>query len=119
MAGFYGMRLVIQNLFLMKKADGYIWEYPGFPSLVVPYGQTNDFFYSGHMGGSFIATLEWGMNGYRSMSIFGILTMIVTFWLMVFCQAHFLIDMFAGVIIAHWCFSFATKYSPYFDRVIC
>lgn len=43
----------------MKKPAGYIWEYPGFPSLVVPYGPTNDFFYSGHMGGSLISTLEW------------------------------------------------------------
>ena len=59
MAAFYGIRMVIQNVFLMKKPAGYIWEYPGFPSLVVPYGPTNDFFYSGHMGGSVISTLEW------------------------------------------------------------
>ena len=85
MAGFYGIRLVIQNLFLMKKPDGYIWEYPGFPSLVVPYGATNDFFYSGHMGGSLIATLEWAQYGKKYVVIFGFVTMFLTFWLLIFC----------------------------------
>jgi len=35
----------------MEKPSGYIWHYPGFPSLVVPYAATNDFFFSGHVGG--------------------------------------------------------------------
>jgi len=48
---FYFTRMVVQKIFLMKFPEGYIWEYPGFPSLTVPYGRTNDFFYSGHIGG--------------------------------------------------------------------
>lgn len=58
----------------MKIPQGEIWEYPGFPSLVVPYGPTNDFFYSGHMGGALISTLEWWKNKKNYMVYFGIIT---------------------------------------------
>jgi hypothetical protein len=59
----------------MNYAPGFIWKYPGFPSLVVPYQPTNDYFFSGHMGGALIATLEWKKNGYKSMMYLGIATM--------------------------------------------
>lgn len=49
---FYLLRMLVQKLFLMRYPEGYLWDYPGFPSLVVPYGKTNDFFYSGHIGGA-------------------------------------------------------------------
>ena len=59
MIGVYGLRIIVQNTFLMEKPTGYIWEYPGFPSLVVPYGATNDFFFSGHVAGQVISILEF------------------------------------------------------------
>ena len=31
----------------MRYPEGFYWEYPGFPSFVVPYGRTSDFFFSG------------------------------------------------------------------------
>lgn len=31
---FYGLRIIIQKTFIMEYPKGYIWEYPGFPSLV-------------------------------------------------------------------------------------
>ena len=51
--------MAIQNIFLMRFPDGYAWDYPGFPSLTVPYPKTNDFFYSGHVGGALLAGLEY------------------------------------------------------------
>lgn len=119
LAGFYGFWMIVQNLFLMKKPPGYLWEYPGFPSLVVPYDPTNDFFYSGHIGGSLITVLEWKEQGYWSMVIFGIVSIVVTFWLLVIAHVHFLCDIVAGFFIGHYMFIFAKMYAPYFDRVIC
>ena len=31
----------------MKYPDGYYWEYPGFPSFIVLYEKSSDFFFSG------------------------------------------------------------------------
>jgi hypothetical protein len=43
------MRQLCQTAISMPKPDGLIWHYPGFPSLVVTYGASSDFFFSGHM----------------------------------------------------------------------
>ncbi len=32
----------------MTFPEGFYWDTPGFPSLVVPYGRTSDFFFSGN-----------------------------------------------------------------------
>ena len=48
---FYTVRFLIQFLAVLQfPKEGYIWDYPGWPALFVPYGQTPDFFYSGHTG---------------------------------------------------------------------
>lgn len=56
---FYALRFIMQKIFFMRFPDGYMWNYPGFPSLVVPYGATNDFFFSGHVGCATIFMLEY------------------------------------------------------------
>ena len=56
---FYVTRFLFQHIFLLKVPDNYIFRYPGFPSLFVPYDKTTDFFFSGHVGGSLIATMEF------------------------------------------------------------
>jgi hypothetical protein len=47
---FYFFRTTLQNFFTMEKDPEFYFEFPGFPSMVIAYGSTNDFFYSGHVG---------------------------------------------------------------------
>ena len=47
---FYSVRAIIQQIFLVEIPEGYNWAYPGVLSIFVPYGETSDFFYSGHVG---------------------------------------------------------------------
>lgn len=56
---FYITRAILQLLFRIPKPDGLLWPYPGFPSIVVPYGSSSDFFYSGHVGFLTILSLQW------------------------------------------------------------
>jgi hypothetical protein len=71
---FYGCRAIIQNLFAMAYPEGYLWDYPGIYSLTVPYGSTNDFFYSGHVGCCIICALEYWAIGWKKMSYFSFIT---------------------------------------------
>jgi len=73
---FYSFRGVVQSMWLMSKAPGYNWGYPGFMSIFVGYGTTTDFFYSGHVGICMIHYLEFRSNGMEYMAIFSILSMI-------------------------------------------
>ena len=47
---FYGVRAIVQANFRMRFPEGGIWDFPGIPSLTVPYGLTRDFYFSGHCG---------------------------------------------------------------------
>ena len=58
LVSFYLCRMICQQLFILEKPDGYIWDYPGFPSLVVAYAATPDFFFSGHIGFAVICALD-------------------------------------------------------------
>jgi hypothetical protein len=48
------MRQLCQSAFSIAKPEGIIWRNPGFPSIVVTYSTSTDFFFSGHMA---LATL--------------------------------------------------------------
>ena len=54
---FYGMRAILQGNFSFRYINRTYWTFPGIPSIVVPYGDTADFYYSGHTGFMFFAVL--------------------------------------------------------------
>eukprot|EP01017_Pseudomicrothorax_dubius_P028921 TRINITY_DN3477_c0_g1_i4.p1 TRINITY_DN3477_c0_g1~~TRINITY_DN3477_c0_g1_i4.p1 ORF type:complete len:173 (-),score=4.20 TRINITY_DN3477_c0_g1_i4:61-579(-) len=99
---FYSVRGLLQSTFFMRFPEGYLWIYPGFPSLTVPYGQTSDFFYSGHCGMVFICTLELRKVGRYKTSYFGVFTLISTALTLIVTRTHYSIDIFTGVFFAHY-----------------
>ncbi|CAI2372888.1 unnamed protein product [Moneuplotes crassus] len=125
---FYLTRLIIQKLFLMKFPEGYLWDNPGFPSLTVPYGKTNDFFYSGHVGGAVIMILEFRERAkeekhqwliFRILQAFAIITVILQILLMIFLRSHYTIDLFAGALAAHYFFILVSDWMPFINTVVC
>ena len=50
MALFYSTRIMVQILNALEFPKGNLWTFPGIYSLMIPYGETHDFFYSGHVG---------------------------------------------------------------------
>jgi len=48
----------------MGRPSGFAWFNPGMPALTVPYHDTNDFYYSGHIGSSFMYLTEFYLNGF-------------------------------------------------------
>lgn len=61
-------------LLQMRFPDGYYWTYPDFPSYVVPYGETSDFFFSG-----FRFYLNVDLNFCRTLWIFNYMCFGVVF----------------------------------------
>jgi hypothetical protein len=53
-----GLRQVAQALCALPEPEGLIWHYPGFPSLLVTYGVSNDFFFSAHTAIAVFAATE-------------------------------------------------------------
>jgi hypothetical protein len=53
-----------------------LWDFPGFYSITVPYGRTNDFFFSGHIGCCMINFCEYSRNKWNKMAWFSILCLV-------------------------------------------
>lgn len=66
---FYGIRAIVQGIFTFKYITGTYWEYPGFPSFVVPYGDACDFYYSGHTGFLSLLSLYYWNFGYKLFAV--------------------------------------------------
>lgn len=115
---FYGSRSLIQSIFTMQFYDTFIFENPGFLSIVVPYFRTPDFFFSGHIGCSLILSLSFKDWGYTTFSYYYIFVLFVEALMMTLTRAHYSIDIIFGFIFGHYVFLLSKKASSYFDRVL-
>ena len=112
---FYGVRNVVQQMWWSPFPAGFWWYDPGFPSLIVPYGRGSDFFFSGHVGFVVICGTEWKRVGNLWMAIFSLIGGIYTTFILLSYQVHYCIDIFTGVVFAHWCYVMVDQYKESID----
>lgn len=112
---FYIFRLFVQKLFFMRYPDGYLWDFPGIYSMTVPYGTTNDFFYSGHIGMCMLCFLEFKANLWNKWAYYSLVTMIFQAMLMIALRGHYVIDLISGVIFAHYFWMYSERLSYLID----
>ena len=86
----------------MPRLEGFLFRYPGFPSLCVPYHDSNDFYYSGHIGTCFIVVLEARAKKWYKMSWVCLIVMINQWIMMMLVRAHYIIDLITGMMVAHY-----------------
>lgn len=86
---FYGIRGICQALFLFQYSDEWLFNDPGFYSLIVPYGKASDFYFSGHSGFLFITTLELIQLKFVGLAFLNFLSMLYTGWMLVATRAHY------------------------------
>ena len=81
-----------------------MWSDPGVVALTVPYHDTNDFYWSGHIGTCTIYTLEFYHSRFKKLLGYGY-AMIFIFWIfMTVTKTHYFIDLITGMMIAHFVF---------------
>jgi hypothetical protein len=69
---FNATRQFIQDKFLMGRIPGFAWFDPHVPALTIPYHDTNDFFWSGHIGTCVMYSAEFYLAGYYKMFYAGV-----------------------------------------------
>jgi len=115
---FYGVRGILQMLQTLPIPEGMFWDYPGFPSLVNIYGRTSDFFYSGHIGFCLLCTIEFFMTRLYILGVYGIFSIIFMAITMLSFRGHYTIDLFAGLILAHYTYMITGFFIKYIDRYL-
>lgn len=104
LAIFYVTRALVQMVWFSPFPQGFYWESPGVPSLVVPYGRGSDFFFSGHSGFLVICASEWHRLKFPRVRNFVIFAALYTMLILLVYRIHYSIDIFTGVFFAEWCF---------------
>lgn len=99
----------------MRYPEGYLWDFPGVYSITVPYGRTNDFFFSGHIGCCVICYCEYKAHGWFKFANFSAITCACQGMLMVSLRGHYAIDLITGIIFAHYIWLIAERYSYLID----
>lgn len=89
----------------MRYPTGYIFDDPGFPSLLISYKKTNDFFFSGHVGAPIIIGLEfYHFLGNKWIIFLCLFSSLFEAFVMVVYRGHYCIDLVVGLVCAHYIF---------------
>jgi hypothetical protein len=86
---FYGLRASIMGLFKFRWIDRMYWVYPGLPSIVVPYGDGADFYYSGHTGFMMLTVLFLRRFNYFWCSYLAIGGLLIMMTVLLLYRGHY------------------------------
>ena len=81
----------------------------------MPYFDTNDFYFSGHVGSSTIFASEYVSMKWRKWTIYATCVVCDVWISFTFLSAHYVIDFFSGYVFARLLCRFSEKNSYYFD----
>ena len=93
-----GLRQIMQGLVVLPAPPNSIWHYPGFPSLLVTYNVSNDYFFSGHTAIAVLAVAEIARLRKRWLTAVGVLVALFEVATVLVLRAHYTIDVFTGVL---------------------
>lgn len=96
----FGLRQICQVLTALPPPAGSIWRSPGFPSLFVTYGVSNDLFFSGHTALAVYGAVELASLGCSWFIGVAIAIAIFQAVVVLLLRAHYTMDVFAGLMTA-------------------
>ncbi len=115
------LRQVCQLLSALPPPEGMIWAEPGFPSILVTYGVSNDMFFSGHTAIAVYGAVEIARGGKPWRKLLGVLLALFLIASVVLVRAHYMMDVFAGTVTAllaaHWANWLAPKVDKQLGRL--
>lgn len=92
------LRQIMEAVVALPAPPNAIWHDPGFPSLLVTYSVSNDYFFSGHTAIAVLGATEMARLGNRWLIALGV--SIVTFEVLtvLVLRAHYTMDVFTGLV---------------------
>lgn len=107
--------LLLQAVYKMAYPYEYIWEFPGIYSLSVTYGVYNSFYFSQYLALGVIHFFEFREQGYHKFKYAILLTLLAMTFMLIFCRAHYSIDIFGGYVFGHYFWMLAERWAWVID----
>jgi hypothetical protein len=98
----YLLRQACQGLCSLPSPPGMLWRHPGFPSLLVTYGTSNDFFFSGHTAIAVLGAIAAASAGPPWLAGVAIAAALLEAAAVLVLRAHYTMDVVAAACAA-WC----------------
>ena len=114
----FGCRQICQLLITLPPPPRIIWRDPGFPSLLVTYGVSNDFFFSGHTAIAFLGAIEVAQLGHPLLTSVAFIVAAGQALAVLVLRAHYTMDVVAAVFAAFGCSALATRLAPLVDGLL-
>jgi hypothetical protein len=111
-------RQICQAFCALPPPEGMIWRNPGFPTLLVTYGVSNDLFFSGHTALAVYGAIELGHWGGGAWAVVGAAIVVFEIAAVIVLRAHYTMDVFAGAVAAYAAWIVAERWSPAWDDAI-
>jgi PAP2 superfamily protein len=110
------LRQVMQALCALPVPPGMIWHDPGVPSLLVTYGVSSDFFFSGHTAIAVFGATELARLGKSWLKLGAVLLALFEIAAVIVLRAHYTMDVFAGLLAALWVAGISGTVSNWLER---
>ena len=111
----FSMRQTCQAICTLPVPPGAIWHHPGFPSLFVTYGTSNDFFFSGHTAISVLGAIQLAHQAPPWLAALGATIAVVEAVAVIILRAHYTMDVFAAPFAAWAADEAARRLAPHLD----
>lgn len=111
----YLMKVCTGSLFKMRYPDGFAWTYPGFYSLTVSYGMTNDFHFTVHVALMILIYRELEAMGYNVVSKLVFAFAVTQSFVAIVLRGAYSIDIFAAFIFGFFFWHLGNYLSYYID----
>jgi hypothetical protein len=114
----FALRQLCQMLCALPAPPEMIWHNTGVPTLLVTYGVSTDFFFSGHTGLAVLAAVELARTGRKSLTTLGVLIVLFEAATVLVLRAHYTMDVYAGAVTALFVAELAHRWAPTCDRAL-
>jgi PAP2 superfamily C-terminal len=111
----FGVRQSCQAVCTLPTPPGALWRHPGLPSLLVTYGTSNDFFFSGHTAISVLGVLELAHSAPVWLVALGAIVAAIEAATVIVLRAHYTMDVCAALFTALGAEMIAQRIAPWID----
>jgi len=119
----FALRQLCQAACALPEPPGMLWFQPQIggwdvPSLLVTYGTSNDFFFSGHTALAVYGCVELARLKRAPLVVLAVVWALFEMATVIVLRAHWTMDLYGGVVTALLAAALASWSAPYCDRAL-
>ena len=114
----YLLRLILTELFLLRRPiGGDQWVFPGWASLTVQYGMSNDYYFNPVVAICLQLFLEYRQLNQHLMKWLCLVALCGNLYLTLSLRGHYLIDNYGGLLFGYQIWSMVNNFGTYWIDV--